>query len=61
METQPSAKSFLILKVKDFGIGIPDKERANIFKPFFKSSDPVSRQMNFMSHGLGLNICKRIA
>jgi signal transduction histidine kinase len=33
----------------------------NLFKPYFKTTDALSREMNTSSHGLGLNICKKIA
>lgn len=56
-----SQKLMLWIKVIDYGIGICEHDRANLFKPYFKSSNAQSNQMNFQSHGLGLNICKRIA
>ena len=43
------------------GIGIADENKASIFKPFFKSIDPISKKFNAKSHGLGLSICKEIA
>lgn len=51
----------LTIKVKDSGIGVASEDRANLFKPYFKSQNAISKVMNFQSHGLGLNICKRIA
>jgi signal transduction histidine kinase len=33
----------------------------NLFKPFFKTADPKSLEMNRNGHGLGLSICKKIA
>jgi signal transduction histidine kinase len=48
-------------EVADKGIGITESDQLNIFKPFFKSTDPISQQYNAKSHGLGLNICQQIA
>ena len=49
------------ISVVDTGIGIADEDKASIFKPFFKSIDPISKKFNAKSHGLGLSICKEIA
>ena len=49
------------IKVTDEGPGICDEDRAKLFEPYFKSSDPKSRKMNRESHGIGLNICHKIA
>ena len=32
----------------------------NLFKPYFKTSDAKSKEMNASSHGLGLSICHKI-
>jgi signal transduction histidine kinase len=37
------------------------EDRPNLFKPYFKTKDDESRSINKESHGLGLNICKKIA
>jgi signal transduction histidine kinase len=37
------------------------EDRPNLFKPYFKTKDDKSRSINKESHGLGLNICKKIA
>ena len=42
-------------------MGISDKDKADLFKPFFKTKDEESKERNTVSHGLGLNICKRLA
>jgi two-component system sensor histidine kinase BarA len=47
--------------VTDQGIGISMEDRPNLFKPYFKTKDAKSRSINKESHGLGLNICKKIA
>ncbi len=48
-------------EVVDKGIGITESDQMNIFKPFFKSTDSISKEYNAKSHGLGLNICQQIA
>ncbi|KAA0257810.1 DUF3365 domain-containing protein [Deferribacter autotrophicus] len=48
---------YLILSVKDTGIGIPEGETENIFKRFYRISD-IKRQ--YPGSGLGLSIVKRI-
>ena len=45
----------LIIKVKDRGIGIPEKEQQNLYKRFFRSSNAAQIQ----GTGLGLNIVKK--
>lgn len=47
----------LIIKVKDFGIGIPKEEQANIFERFYRTKD---MSMHISGFGLGLYICKNI-
>jgi hypothetical protein len=47
--------------VSDQGMGIPEEDKQKLFKPYFKSSNKESNEKNSSSHGLGLNICKRIA
>lgn len=48
------------VSVVDFGIGINEKDQKNLFKPYFKTTDPKSQELNASSHGLGLNICYKI-
>ena len=43
--TTKSNKVMLEIKVIDNGIGICEQDRANLFKPYFRSSN--SNQMNF--------------
>ncbi len=45
----------------DQGIGISLEDRPNLFSAYFKTKDAISRRVNKESHGLGLNICKKIA
>ncbi len=47
----------LIIKVRDFGIGVPAEERASIFERFYRTKD-IS--INFSGFGLGLYICRDI-
>lgn len=45
----------------DQGVGIPVEDRPYLFEPFFKTKNEENRRLNKESHGLGLNICARIA
>jgi signal transduction histidine kinase len=45
----------LIIRVKDRGIGIPQKEQLNLYKRFFRCSNAA----NIQGTGLGLNIVKK--
>ena len=47
----------LIVKVKDFGIGIPEEEQENIFKRFYRTKD---MSVHISGFGLGLYICRDI-
>jgi signal transduction histidine kinase len=47
----------LIIKVKDFGIGIPPEEQSNIFERFYRTKDLAIHISGF---GLGLYICRDI-
>jgi len=47
--------------VRDYGQGISEVDRQNLFKPYFKSQDEASIARNRISHGIGLNICKKLA
>ena len=49
------------IEVTDKGIGINELDMKNLFSPFFKTSDSISREKNKQSHGLGLYISKLIA
>jgi signal transduction histidine kinase len=51
----------LRIKLTDQGIGVSLEDRLNLFSAYFKTKDAVSRSINKVSHGLGLNICKTIA
>lgn len=47
--------------VADEGMGVPEEDRKNLFKPFFQTKNKKSKKQNTQSNGLGLSICKRIA
>lgn len=49
------------IRVTDQGIGISDADREKLFQPFFKTKEDKSKERNTVSHGLGLNISKRLA
>lgn len=50
-----------LIKITDQGIGISETDRKNLFKPYFQTSDDVSKKRNSTSHGLGLANCKSVA
>lgn len=50
----------LQIEVIDQGIGIPEADLPNIFKPYFKSTDSTVINKNSYGNGLGLSICQRI-
>ena len=45
------------IMVKDNGIGLSEEDQKSLFKPYFKTTDKTSKQLNKNSNGLGLNIC----
>ena len=51
----------IIIAVKDFGIGINEVDQAELFTPYFVTTDLASKQMNSNGHGIGLSVCKKIA
>lgn len=48
----------IILKIQDTGIGIAEKDRANIFEKFYRSDDDKVTKRS--GHGLGLALAKEI-
>lgn len=53
--TTLSQKDKLTITVKDYGIGIPEDEKKNLFKRFFRADNAI----NIQGTGLGLNITKK--
>lgn len=49
------------VSVIDKGIGMSASDVNNLFKPYFRTSDKASRELNMNSHGLGLSISMSIA
>jgi len=49
--------NFLIVSVKDFGIGIPQENQADVFRKFYRVEGTAQR---FQGLGVGLYICSEI-
>jgi len=49
-------RSFLILRIKDYGIGIPEENQADLFTPFYRAENVGA----ISGTGLGLTVAKRI-
>ena len=49
---------FLKISIEDQGEGVPEKDKENIFKPYFQSVQTTSKRTKLLSSGLGLAICK---
>lgn len=52
-------KNYLVLNVIDFGMGIPNSEKKNIFNRFYRIENEESRKTK--GSGLGLFICKQFS
>jgi len=50
-----------MIRVTDYGIGMSEQERNQLFSPYFRTKDQTSKDMNPGGHGLGLSISKEIA
>jgi signal transduction histidine kinase/CheY-like chemotaxis protein len=50
-------KKFIVIRVKDFGIGIPEKMHVHIFKKFYRVEESSN---HFQGLGIGLFICSEI-
>jgi len=50
----------LEVAVKDTGIGMAQTEVDNIFRPFYRSTNTKSRNLNQSGNGVGLSICRQI-
>jgi signal transduction histidine kinase len=51
-------KSYAVIRIRDFGIGIPPEDLAHIFEPFYRVDK--SRAKDTGGYGLGLSLCKTI-
>jgi signal transduction histidine kinase len=50
--------TFVIVRITDFGMGIPEEDLAHIFEPFYRVDK--SRTKDTGGYGLGLSLCKTI-
>ena len=58
---QPSDEEiYLVVTVKDQGIGMTSEEVSQVFDHFNRSRNSISRKMNPHGNGIGLSICKQI-
>lgn len=51
-------ESYAVIRITDFGMGIPEEELAHIFEPFYRVDK--SRAKDTGGYGLGLSLCKTI-
>ena len=51
-------KSYVVVQITDFGMGIPEEDLAHIFEPFYRVDK--SRTKDTGGYGLGLSLCKTI-
>ena len=51
-------ESYAVVRITDFGIGIPEEDLAHIFEPFYRVDK--SRTKDTGGYGLGLSLCKTI-
>lgn len=54
-----SRKNEILLQVTDEGVGIPEQEKKNIFKKFYRLGSEATRETK--GTGLGLYLCSKIA
>jgi signal transduction histidine kinase len=47
-----------VLTITDTGVGIPEDQQPNLFKPFFRLQDPTNPQLD--GTGLGLSLVRNI-
>lgn len=59
LERQEKADgSFILLSIRDYGVGVPESELQNIFRPFYRVANDRDRRSG--GTGLGLAIAERI-
>ena len=58
MVSMSRTPSYVVIRVKDTGIGIPDEELPYIFEPFYRVDKARSKETG--GYGLGLSLCKTI-
>ena len=51
-------ESYVVVRIRDFGTGIPEEDLAHIFEPFYRVDK--SRTKDTGGYGLGLSLCKTI-
>jgi len=51
-------ESYAVIRITDFGIGIPQEELSHIFEPFYRVDKSRSKETG--GYGLGLSLCKTI-
>jgi len=56
--TYKRRESYAVIRITDFGIGIPQEELSHIFEPFYRVDK--SRTKDTGGYGLGLSLCKTI-
>jgi signal transduction histidine kinase len=56
--TYKTLESYGVIRITDFGIGIPQEELSHIFEPFYRVDK--SRDKDTGGYGLGLSLCKTI-
>lgn len=56
--TYKTLESYAVIRITDFGIGIPQEELSHIFEPFYRVDK--SRDKDTGGYGLGLSLCKTI-
>lgn len=57
-EVQPKDTQVAFI-VQDYGMGIPDTEKSEVFKPFFRGKRPMENQV--IGNGIGLSLVKKVA
>ena len=56
--TATPKKTYILISVKDQGIGISPKDQIRVFEPFYQTEDSINRK--YEGTGLGLAICRGI-